>query len=284
LILQHGLIPKILPKFYAYPISPLNFPATLTIEFQTNSGDGKMPTALIASGNSAIKNLLGGAIAKRYGPKPPALKQIRIGFKGQARAQIGSEVTWVPMTAIAYLNFPRELRWDFSFNPPDLPAKRRIQSFDGVSYRRVSENGNYRTFLDADYVASMRRRLLAMSAVLLTPLTHNSIENEATGRHSFSCANRKKGDIVDVFLRPDKTIDHVSAECLNPFTNFEEEYTIHTSPEVVEVNGVILPEKIDIAWDYRPQYMLTPIKAEIDAYLPVETFTLQENSKTLRKL
>jgi hypothetical protein len=53
---------------------------------------------------------------------------------------------------------------------------------------------------------------------------------------------------------------------------------------VVEVNGVILPEKIDIAWDYRPQYMLTPIKAEIDAYLPVETFTLQENSKTLRKL
>jgi len=233
-----------------------------------------MSVLLLAQGDPEAKTLLRQAIEARYGLQPPVIESLQIGFKGRARAKVGPVTSWVPVEAAAHFRFPLAMRWDFSVRPLGVPVAKGAEAFDGSAYRTL-RGGRPDVIADSEQVSSVRRRLWAVAALLLTPIGERFVKLTSLAENSFSATNTQLNDAVHLVFRPDRTLDRVEVECLNPDNARLQKFSLRLSNEQAPLNGLMLPRMISAFWDDEPYYQVEPTRAESNPQIADAVFTLQ---------
>jgi hypothetical protein len=238
-----------------------------------------MPVLLLAYGDPTAKDMLRRAIEARYGTRPLALDSLRIKFSGRARVKVGPMHTWVPVEATASFRFPLAMRWDFNIKPFHLPVQRGTEAFDGAAYRRISGDRKVKEIGDPEHVHSMRRRLWAMAAMLLTPLGSPFVQLSLVDQTRFEATNTELEDTAVITVRADHSLDQVHVRCLNPATEQHQNHIIRLSEEMLVFGELILPGKISGYWDDTPTFELMPVDAQSNPDIPDHVFTLKATAQ-----
>lgn len=239
-----------------------------------------MPVLLLCYGDTAAKQLLRNAIEARYGRNPPAIESLQLEFAGRTRVKIGFVKTWIPVVSTAWFKFPTQLRWDFTVKPLGLPVQRGREAYDGEVYRSARGSNPPAEITQTDFLETVRRRLWAMAAMLLTPLSDDYIRLTYQDGNHFEAENTRLHDSVKLSLRADYSLENVSVDCLNPDTDRRQTLTLQMSEALVTVNGLLLPENIISLWDDDVVYEMKPIHALINPALEPEIFSLAEKIPT----
>lgn len=237
-----------------------------------------MHILLLCQGDPAARDLLKRTIMARYGSSPLAIESLQVQFSGRSRVKLGPVKTWVPTASRAFFRFPSHLRWDFIVKPVGLPIQRGSEAFDGVYYHSVRRGSPATAVDDVAMVASIRRRLWAMAALLLTPLSDDGVQVSLTDSGAIEAENTRLGDAVRLHLRPDHSLEAVSVRCLNPDTEHEQLFRIVLSEELAPINGLMLPKKISLFWDDEPTYEAVATAAHLNPPLADDVFTLDAAS------
>ncbi|MDX1993135.1 MAG: hypothetical protein SF029_12140 [bacterium] len=233
-----------------------------------------MPVLLLAHGDPQAKDLLKKAIEARYGVRPPALDSLKLDFKGRARAKVGPVMTWVPVDATAYFRFPSAMRWDFNVKPLGLSVQRGVEAYDGTSYRTVRGDKQPNVVHDDEQIASMRRRLWATAAILLTPLGDHFVKLSCETEKSFSATNTQLHDAALIALRPNRLLDSVQVDCHDP-DGKPATFSLRLADDQIEINDFMLPSKISAYWDDQPTFELEPVMVSPNPDIPDAVFTLE---------
>lgn len=237
-----------------------------------------MPVLLLAQGDPQARDLLRRVIEARYAVSPPALENVSIDFKGRVRTKVGPLMTWVPLHIRASFRFPTAIRWDFTARPAGVPVRHGIEAFDGSTYRQTRGKTS-ELIADPQIVHSLRHRLWAIAAVLLTPLGEHFVRLQTSGEGSLDATNTALGDTVHLFIRPNYTVEQAQVNCLNPESGQMQQFSLHLSPEQAPVNDIMLPCKISAFWDDQPYYDVEPVHIENHTMLADEVFTLQQPTR-----
>jgi hypothetical protein len=237
-----------------------------------------MPVLLLAYGDPQAKEMLRQAIEARYGTRPPVIDSLQINFKGRARAKVGPVTTWVPVEATAYFRFPTALRWDFTAKPLGVPVRRGVEAFDGEVYRKIAGNQQPAVIDDQDQIESLQRRLWAIAALLLTPLSNSFVKLSLGDDNCLRAENTRLEDTADLYLRPNHTIEKVQIECPDPDgkTNI---FALQPSTEQTTLSDLILPSKMGAYWGTQVSFEAEPVSAQVNPDIPDATFALTEAHK-----
>jgi len=238
-----------------------------------------VPVLLLAQGDPQAKDLLRRAIEARYAMSPPAIENLRLDMNGRVRTKIGPIMTWVPLHIRASFNFPSAVRWDFTVRPVGVPVQRGCEAFDGSVYRQ--SRGRRSEIIDnPDIIYSLRHRVWAMAAVLLTPLGEHFVKLETAGTGELDATNVKLGGTVRLKLRGDYTLEQVQVNCLNPESGRTQLFTMALSAEQQPVDGIMMPRRIQAFWDDQPYYEVEPTHIENRTEIASEVFSLEADMET----
>lgn len=222
-----------------------------------------MPVLLLCRGDEQSRSALKYAIETRYGVSPPVIERINIDFDGRARIQVGPIQSWVPVSARASFAFPTSLRWDFTVKPLGLPVQRGAEAFDGNSYT-VMRSGRANEVLDEEIIFSLRCRLWAIAATLLTPLSDFDITLEMPDEQHLCAVNQIMQERICLTLNADGTIRSVSTKCTNPDNNKIQEFRLTLSSEMTEIGEILMPAQITASWDEGVSFEVRPKKVVIN--------------------
>ncbi len=235
-----------------------------------------MRILLLAHGDPEAKDLLRAAIVARYGSSPPAIETLRIDFKGSTKVKIGPVKTGIPLDIRAQFRFPTSMRLDFTARTMGLTVRRGIEAFDGQTYRSVRGGNSPTVVSEVEAIHSMRRRLWAMAALLLTPIGDMYVKLSKTGERSFEALNTELGDAVTLSLRENNTLNYVQTDCLNLDSGQVQSHTLRVSDEQALVDELMLPKKISAFWDDQLFFAAEPLHAESNPQIPDGVFSLEE--------
>jgi hypothetical protein len=217
-----------------------------------------MAVLLLAQGDPAAKDLLRNAIEVRYGLRPPAFDHVKIEFNGKVKAKLGPIYTWFPLEATGYFRFPDVMQWEFIAKPLRFPIHQGVETYNGVTYELAHGDKNT-VYKDGVAFASARKQLWAISALLLTPLSDINVRLESIGEYSFRAINTEYNEYVDVYLRPNGTVEKVFiSECYNTDHEKLQTCTFELSEEQLLLNDLSIPSQISVAWDDELNHVLTP--------------------------
>lgn len=239
-----------------------------------------MPVLLLAQGDPGAKDLLRRSIEARYALSPPAIDAVKMAFTGRARVKVGPTMLWVPLQIQAAFRFPTALRWDFSVRPAGVPVQRGVEAFDGAVYRQARGRRNTSIIAEPAQVQSLRARLWAMAAVLLTPLGEHFVRLELQGERSFNATNTRLNDTVTLMLRADHTLESVRAVCLNPDNRQEQVFQLKLSVEQTPVDTIMVPARISAFWDDQPYYEVQPTHIENCTTIADDVFNPDAGAET----
>ena len=235
-----------------------------------------MPVLLLCYGEPRAKTLLKEAIEARYGPNPPALDSLRLDFEGSAPVKLAFVNSWVPVVSQAYFIFPSRLRWDFTVKPFGLPVQRGTDAYDGQTFYMV--RGKASEAQDqTEAIESARRRLLLITAILLTPLSETFVKVHNADGLSFDATNTQLGDTVRLTLRQDRSLASASVECFNVEAGRRQRLTFHLSSEQMPIDGLMLPCEMTATWDDEVFYKMRPIQAQPHVALDEALFRLEDD-------
>lgn len=217
-----------------------------------------MAVLLLAQGDSASKDLLRRAIEVRYGLRPPAFDHVRIDFQGKVKTKLGPIMAWFPLEATGYFRFPDVMQWEFIAKPLRFPIHQGTETFNGSTYE-LAHGDKTTVYSDGQEFASARKQLWAISALLLTPLSDIYVRLESLGENSFRAINTEFNEYVDVYLRPNGTIEKVFIDaCYNTDHEKLQTCTFLLSEEQIIINELAIPSEISVAWDDELNHILTP--------------------------
>ena len=227
-----------------------------------------MAVLLLAQGDATSKDLLRYAIEVRYGLRPPAFDHVKIDFHGKVKTKLGPIQTWFPLEANGYFRFPDVIKWKFIAKPLRFPIHQGIETYNGATYE-VAHGEKTVVYTDGDEFEAARKQLWAIAALLLTPLSDIHVRLEPLGEHSFRAVNTEFNEHVDVYLRPNGTIEKVFIPvCYNVDSGKVQSCTFELSEEQILLNEMAIPAQLAIVWDQDdPNYVLTPQEINLN---PVE--------------
>ncbi|PJF37656.1 MAG: hypothetical protein CUN55_20965, partial [Phototrophicales bacterium] len=102
---------------------------------------------------------------------------------------------------------------------------------------------------DARESESMRRRLWAMAALLLTPLGEQYVQLEMLNDGYLEARNMELGDTVQLHLNANGALEEVRVSCYNPDSETEQLFRLSVSTELIDTDGIMMPQKINAYWD-----------------------------------
>jgi len=234
-----------------------------------------MPVLLLCHGDKAARDLLRAAIEARYGRLPPVLESLEVSFIGRARVKVGPVYTWVPVESSAYFVFPNRLRWDFTVKPMGMAVQRGSEAFDGETYLSMRGNSAPTVITQPEHLVGMRRRLWAIAATLLTPLSEAFVRLTTNNETCFSAENTELGDAVSLCVSPDgHKLASVEVSCHNPETQREQILKLRLAATQKAVGDLIMPSQINMGWDNKPLYELIPQSTRVNPSLADSLFRL----------
>lgn len=232
-----------------------------------------MPVLLMARGDKEARELLKRAVEARYGPRPPVIESLTIDFTGRVRTKIGPISTWVPLDVRAQFRLPDAMRWDFTAKPAGVPMHRGVEAYDGQILRTM-RSGNVISVTDSVYVESFQKRLWAIAALLLMPLSDHFVNLTTVNELTFSAENTQMNVAVQVHLQDTDWVDAVIVDCFNADKNAVQRFSLRAEPEQVSFDDLLLPKKISAFWDDNPWFEVVPIAATNNPEILDREFTL----------
>lgn len=243
-----------------------------------------MPVLLLCHGDKSARDLLRAAIEARYGRLPPVLESLEVSFVGRARVKVGPVHTWVPVESSAYFVFPNRLRWDFTVKPMGMSVQRGSEAFDGETYLSIRGNSAPRVITHPEHLIGMRRRLWAIAATLLTPLSEAFVRLTAKNETCFSAENTELGDAVTLCVSPDRhKLTSVEVSCHNPETQREQSLQLRLATAQGPVGDLIMPSQINLDWDDKPLYELIPQATRVNPSLADSLFRFDSRGMDVAK-
>ncbi len=236
-----------------------------------------MPVLLLAQGSPEAKEALRKAIEARYGAFPPHLAVFHATFKGKARVKVGPVKTWIPLDLTMRFHFPQHLRVDFTVRPFGLPVQRGIDAFDGEKFYTLRGNKDIAIVENEKESESMRRRLWAMAALLLTPLGEQYVQLEMLDNGYLEARNMELGDAVQLHLNTNGALEEVRVSCYNPEVGIEQFFRLRVSAELIDTNSIMMPQKINAYWDDIPYFEAEPKSANNSKDISIAVFRLAED-------
>lgn len=233
-----------------------------------------MPVLLLSSGDPQAKTLLRNAVDARYGFRPPALETLHLHFHGRVQSKIGPLSSWLNMEIQARFKFPSSLHWEYTVRAAGIAVRQGAEAYDGVRYRRKSGSGILSDETDPNVLASFQRRLWAVSAALLMPLTEQAVVLKSTGGRTFEATHRETNNTARLTLAPDYALQSVQIDCFNASEGKEQTFKLALSPEKIALGDLILPAKILAAWDREPMMELEPTAGSMNTMLTDRLFAL----------
>src|SRR5690606_21132146 len=223
--------------------------------------------------------LLRRAMEARNAISLPAIDTLTMDMQGRVRAKVGPVMSWVPLQIRASFRFPAAIRWDFTARPAGVPVQRGAEAFDGSTYRQA--RGRRARIIDnPDVIHSLRNRVWAMAAVLLTPLGDHFVHMGAVDESRFEATNTTLGDRVQLVLRDDYTLDQDQPRCLNPDSGQIQTFSLRASTEQLPVDDMMLPKCIRAFWDDQPYYEVKPVHIENLTAIADAVFTLETDASS----
>lgn len=235
-----------------------------------------MPVLLLCQGDAQVKTILREAIQARYGINPPAIERLRLVFKGRAQVNLGFMTTAFPVEATVSFMFPTHFRCDAVVKLLGLPIQRMTEVFDGTHYY-AGRGRNVQEITAEERLQSIRRRLWMMASVLLTPLSDPEVHVTECGHNCIEAEHTALQNSVQLRLRDDHTIESARVHSVNPFNHREQLHHIHFPAQLIPVDGLMLPERVEGYWDQEPAYEMQPMRAEINPELPESLFAVQRS-------
>jgi len=233
-----------------------------------------MPILMLAQGDQPAKNMLGQLIVTRYGLRPPTLDNLIIDFRGHIPFKTEDGIRAIPLDATAMFNFPNAMRWDFTVRHPDGKTVQNIESFDGRLLHEQRQQQPPQVVTHIEHLHGIIRRLWAMAAILVTPLSDPNIHLAMHNSRAFYAQDLRFGDAVMIRISSEQRVECVQAICYNPSTATEQIYSLLPSPELIEVDGLVLPKSLRAYWDEDILFELKPIAAEAGLVVPESMFRL----------
>jgi hypothetical protein len=166
------------------------------------------------------------------------------------------------------------VRWDYRVRSIGLEIQRGTDAFDGSVYRRLRGNSAPERIENEDTAASLRRRLWAIAALLLTPLGEAFVKLSTVGEASLEAASTEIGGVVMMQFRADHSVESVAVDCLNPDNDRQQRFTLRVSEEQGLVNDFMLPHTISAFWDSDPYFEMQPVRVETNPQIEKAVFSL----------
>lgn len=232
-----------------------------------------MPVLLLCRGDVASRNLLKKAIEARYGVLPPAIEALHLTLKGRAHVQVGPFLSWAHLDMIAQFKFPYQARWDYVKKLRGVPVNNGAEALDQTIVHQ-HKGGTPTTTESPDVVASMRRRVWAAAALLLTPLGEMHVEVHAPSDNRIDATNTQTGDTVSLHLNNSHQLARVEIQALNLTLKTEQRFSLEPSDGQTNINGLTLPGKIIAAWEDSPFAEMEVVTADANPQFADTTFTL----------
>jgi hypothetical protein len=232
-----------------------------------------MPVLMLARGDPAAKDRLRAAIEARYGFRPPTLETLELAMKGRIHSKVGLITTWLPIDFTVRLKFPQCIAWEYVVHPLGLAVRRAAEAYDGTALRRKHTSA-LSAVSDPVLTDSVQKRLWALAAALLMPLTEHYVELTSVGEHVLSATHRDTGNTAQITLKPDYSISSVEIRCYNPAAEKEQMYRLVLPGGYVTLNDLILPAKIASYWDNELDFEFELVRAVINPLLDTKTFTM----------
>jgi hypothetical protein len=91
---------------------------------------------------------------------------------------------------------------------------------------------------------------------------------------AFYAQDSRFGDAIMVRTNSDQRVECVHTVCYNPSTQTEQVYSLLPSPDLIEVDGLVLPKTLRAYWDENILFELQPIAAEAGLVVPESMFRL----------
>jgi hypothetical protein len=232
-----------------------------------------MPVLMLARGDPAAKDLLRAAIEARYGFRPPTLETLELAMKGRVHSKVGLITTWLPIDFTVRLKFPQCIAWEYVVRPLGLPVRRAAEAFDGTALRR-KHTSTLSAVTNPAQTDAVQKRLWALAAILLMPLTEHYVELTSAGERVLNATHRDTGNTAQITLKPDNSISSVEIPCYNPAAEKEQLYRLVLSGGSVTLNDLILPAKIASYWDNEADSEFELVRAIVNPPLDTKTFTM----------
>lgn len=230
-----------------------------------------MAILLLAHGDPAAKNALRDAIEARYGLRPPGIRTLYAQWRGRGRVAVGPVTAWVAAECSAYYHFPHGFRYDFRAKPFGLPVQTTSETDNGQICRRNTA-GKTALIEHLPSVRSLRARMWAWAALFLTPLGDQHVRLGFNPDGSLCATHTVIGETACIVLRPDSTIETVIATAYNPDTDHDEAYLLRPSAELVEINELIVPARVQVEWGGAPRLDVEPVSVNYNIDIPTARF------------
>lgn len=234
-----------------------------------------MPVLLLARGDQESRNCLRRAIEARYGLGPQALESLKLEIKGRTRAKLGPVATWIPLEGIAYFKFPFSIRWNFTTHTAGLVHSQNAEAFDGQIYRR-HHGSHTHVVADSTTVTALRAQVWTIGAQLLMPLSEPYVELRASDARSIDAINHECGVTAHLDLNEDYSLHCTSTIYQNPANGKPQSFALRLMESQHLVGDLMLPAKVALEWDDRPEMELTPIAATVNPPLDDAIFRLAD--------
>jgi hypothetical protein len=238
-----------------------------------------MKILILAQGDPIGLDLFKKLVDARYGMSPPAMDALRVTFEGRSQARLGPLPLWARVKATATYQFPFQMKWEFKIKMLRIFNTSFATSFDGEAVYEKQRLEIKRTSDEVE-VDSARRRVWAETVFFISPLiADHQVRLEGVSSSSFRALAPGWPEIAtEVHLREDHTVDHVDIERIDPVDNQRKIQRLRPVGELINIDGLILPQKLQRCW-YDDMFMeLVPVSVEMNPRLTDDEFVLKSEN------
>lgn len=226
----------------------------------------------LSRGDKEAQDLLQRAVSARYGLRPVMIESLRLTMSGKSKGLFGLPVK--VQVHSAYVGMTH-WRWEQSSKLLGLTTAKTIESFDAGAYYRA-ERGRVQAFQDPRIVESYRRRIWAMQALFLTPLTQDGAILKVAGDRAFQAIpEAHPEDVATVYLHPDFTVAAIEIERFRPMDERRLPYMLRPEGGLVTLNELVLPAQITYQWGGGEPVTYSVVGTEVNPVIPLTEFTMQ---------
>jgi hypothetical protein len=227
---------------------------------------------MLARAEPEARALLQRALRARYGIRPVPVESIRLHMMGAARGPLGLPVRVERVGAYVGTTHWRVESQHKLFG---VSLRRCVESFDGGAVF-IAEGKLVTGHSDPLVLASYRRRLWAVNALFLTPLTGEHTTLKMAGERVIQAiSDANTDDVATLTFNPDDTLAQVEVQRYRLQDQRTLAFVLRPENGLQTLNEFVVPVRIAFQWADSPAEVFSVTGVELNPRIPLTEFTMQ---------